>query len=147
MGDHAKWKADFEDPDFTGHVDGIITRDGVDYILEVKTVKNIDSWHGQIPANYYWQVALYNEFIAQQDVVYFAIGIVTEDDYKDPSHWVPNANNCLFVPVQIDRAQVQEVIGQLRAVRHRIMLDRTTLPYDPNSQIDRDLLNFLMDYQ
>lgn len=28
VGDHDQWKADFEDPALTGHVDGIISKDG-----------------------------------------------------------------------------------------------------------------------
>lgn len=78
IGNHEDWVSDWEDPDFSGHLDGIISKDGKDYVLEIKTVKSVEHWQGQIPLHYLWQVYLYNHFITQQDKAYFGVGVVSD---------------------------------------------------------------------
>lgn len=144
-GAHEDWKSDFEDEDFAGHVDGIVSRDGQDYILEVKTVRDISSWDGRIPDHYMWQVALYNHFITRQDTAYFAVGIVTSDTYRDPYQWVPNKDNCLLIPVHIDQEKVAQTIGQLREMRKGLCKNHTTLPADLENPRDVELWTHLND--
>lgn len=144
-GNHENWKSDFEDEDFSGHVDGIISRDGEDYILEVKTVRDLSTWDGGIPPHYLWQVYLYNAFITKQDKAYFAIGIVTSDTYKDPYQWVPNKENCLLIEVPINQAMVSEKIEEIRAIRRKLCETRRTLPFDPTNPLDVELMTHLID--
>lgn len=146
-GDHESWPSDFEDEDFHGHVDGIISKDGVDYILEVKTVneRGLSAWNGSIPAHYLWQVYLYNHFLTQQDKAYFAIGLVNSETYANPYVWVPNKNNCLLIEVPIDREMVAAKIEEVRAIRHKIVEERATLPADFNDPRDKELMVHLMD--
>lgn len=144
-GAHENWKSDFEDDDFAGHVDGIISRDGQDYILEVKTVRDLSAWDGNIPEHYMWQVALYNHFITKQDVAYFAVGIVTNETYKDPYMWVPNKNNCVLIPVSIDQAKVAETVESLRALRKKMVESRKTLKADLENPHDVELWTHLND--
>lgn len=146
-GSHESWPSDFEDEDFHGHVDGIISKDGQDYILEVKTVndRGLSSWNGTIPTHYLWQVYLYNHFLTQQDKAYFAIGLVNSDTYANPYGWVPNKDICLLIEVPIDRKMVAEKIEEVRAIRHKIVEERATLPADLNDPRDKELMVHLMD--
>ena len=144
-GDHERWVSDFEDEDFHGHVDGIISRDGQDYILEVKTVRDLSSWAGGVPAHYLWQVYLYNHFLTHQDKAYFAIGMVTNETYSDPYSWVPNRENCILIEVSIDQGMVAEKIEEVRAIRRAIIESRATLPADMNNPLDKELMVHLLD--
>ena len=74
--------------------------------MEIKTVKSIEHWRGEIPAHYLWQVYLYNHFLTRQDKAYFGIGVVDDRDYKDPDNWQPNSRNCMLVEIKIDRDMV-----------------------------------------
>ena len=144
-GRHDQWKSDFEDDDFAGHVDGIISRDGQDYILEVKTVRDMTSWADGVPPHYLWQVYLYNHFITKQDKAYFAVGMVTNETYKDPYMWVPNKDNCILLEVPIDQEMVAQGIARAREIRHSMAVDRCTLPVNMNDPRDTELLTHFLD--
>lgn len=146
-GRHEDWASDFEDEDFHGHVDGIISRDGVDYILEVKTVHkdNLDSWVDGIPAHYLWQVYLYNHFLTKQDKAYFAIGVVSNETYANPYGWIPNKSNCMLIEVPIDQKHVAEKIEEVRVMRKAIVDERATLNANLDDPRDRELMIHLMD--
>lgn len=145
-GDHDTWTPDFDDPDFTGHVDGIVTKDGQDYILEVKTVRDLSAWeNGDIPEHYKWQVYLYNHFITHQDKAYFAIGIVDNDTYANPYGWVPNKDNCLLIPIDIDQKAVAEGIEKARTIRKYLIETGDTLPFDLNDARDVKIWQHLHD--
>lgn len=146
-GHHEDWESDFEDEDFHGHVDGIVSRDGQDYILEVKTVhrESLSSWVDGIPEHYLWQVYLYNHFITKQDRAYFAIGVVTSETYSNPYGWVPNKENCILIEVPIDMKMVAETIEEVRRIRRSIVTERATLIADLDDPRDRELMVHLMD--
>lgn len=144
-GDHENWESDFEDEDFHGHVDGIISCDGQDYILEVKTVRDLGTWKDGVPAHYLWQVYLYNHFLTHQDKAYFAVGMVTSETYSNPYGWVPNSQNCLLIEIPIDQRMVAERLEEVRAIRHRIVGERATLPADLSDPRDKELMVHLMD--
>lgn len=144
-GSHDQWKSDFEDEDFAGHVDGIISRDGQDYILEVKTVRDMSSWANGVPPHYLWQVYLYNHFITHQDKAYFAVGMVTSETYKDPYMWVPNKDNCILLEVPIDQEMVAQEIARAREIRRMMAVERCTLPVNMNDPRDTELLTHLLD--
>lgn len=144
-GNHEDWASDFEDEDFHGHVDGIISRDGQDYILEVKTVRDLSAWSDGVPPHYLWQVYLYNHFMTHQDKAYFAIGMVTSETYANPYGWVPNSQNCILIEVPIDQKAVAAKIEEVRAIRRCIVEERATLPADLNDPRDKELMVHLLD--
>ena len=136
-GDHSEWPSDFEDEVFAGHVDGIVMADdGEDYILEVKTSSNMDDWVNGVPEYYYWQVALYNEFITHQDRAMVALGIMNEAALKDPESWVPNEGNCVLFHVKIDQDRVRERLQTVREWYEKYIVAGITPDYDPSNPGD-----------
>lgn len=146
QGTHEAWKSDWDDPDFGGHVDAIISKDGQDYILEVKTVRSIDHWRGEIPPHYLWQVYLYNHFLTKQDKAYFGIGVVDDRDYQNPDNWQPNSRNCILVEISIDRAMVADQIEKMRTFRHELERSLITVAYNEDCNHDVALIQHLRDY-
>lgn len=136
-GDHSTWESDFEDEIFAGHVDGIVMADdGEDYILEVKTSANLDDWANGVPEYYYWQVALYNEFITHQDHAWVALGIMNDAAYKDPESWTPCETNCTLFRLEIDQEQVKKRLDQVREWYDKYILAGITPDYDPSNAGD-----------
>lgn len=144
-GDHDSWASDFDDEVFGGHVDGIVMdNDGNDYILEIKTSANLDSWNDGVPEYYYWQVALYNRYLCNKDVAYVVLGIVDEETYKDPRLWVPTDDNVGLFRMEIDRAEVEEKLEFIRDWYSRYILNGTTPEYDPTNPKDVEMYGHLM---
>lgn len=102
-GNHADWQSDFEDDIFAGHVDGIVSENGSDYILEVKTAGDPSAWLDGPPTHYMLQVMLYNHFITKQTKAYFVLGVVGNEYLNNPNGWIPNSSNCFLFEVNIDR--------------------------------------------
>ena len=102
-GNHADWKSDFEDDIFAGHVDGIVSYMGTDYILEVKTAGDPSEWLNGPPVHYMLQVMLYNHFITKTNKAYFVLGVVGNEYLDNPNGWIPNSTNCFLIEVDIDR--------------------------------------------
>lgn len=102
-GNHADWKSDFEDEIFAGHVDGIVSENGSDYILECKTAGDPNDWLNGPPAHYMLQVMLYNHFITKKNKAYFVVGIVGNEYLNNPNGWIPNSSNCFLFEVKIDQ--------------------------------------------
>lgn len=144
-GDHDDWSSDFEDETFSGHVDGIVTGlDGEEYILEVKTSANLDSWADGVPEYYYWQVALYNYFLTKKDKAYVALGIVNENTYRDYASWVPSTENVALFEMPIDQKQVEEVVEQVKAWYDLYIKAKKTPPADMSNPKDADMYNHLL---
>lgn len=149
-GDHADWKSDFDDDVFGGHLDGIISRDGQDYILEIKTVnrKQIEekgTWINGVPPHYLWQVYLYNHFITKQDKAYFGLGIVDSNVYKNPNLWVASKNNCTLIEVSIDQEKVAEKIEEIRQLYLNTVAKGVSAACDMNNEIDIEVHQHLVD--
>lgn len=143
-GDHDSWVSDFEDDYFAGHVDGLVmTEDGVNYILEIKTSANLDSWKEGVPEYYYWQVALYNEFITQQDKAYVGLGIVEQEDYGHPKDWHPNEDTVVMFKIDIDREEVQARMNDIRYWYDTFIKEGVTPCYDPDNPGDVEMFNHL----
>lgn len=145
-GDHDAWVSDFADPVFAGHVDGIVmSRDenAEERILEIKTSSNMDSWVDGVPVYYYWQVALYNEFLTQKDNAFVGLGIVNMDTYRDPQSWVPCDRNVMLFDMQIDRADVQAKMEQIRDWYREYILKGVTPEYDPENPKDVEMFDFI----
>ena len=144
-GDHDSWESDFNDDVFAGHVDGIVMKDDANYILEVKTSKNYESWKEGVPEYYYWQVALYNEFIAKQDKAYVVLGLTSDATMKDVNSWVANEKTVGMFEMPIDRAEVQEKMEILRQWYADFIEKGITPDHDPTNPKDVALYDHLVD--
>lgn len=144
-GDHDTWPSDFDDETFAGHVDGLVMdADGGTYILEVKTSANLDSWTDGVPEYYYWQVALYNEFMCGMDVAYVILGMVDETVYRTPSAWVPGDDNVVLFRLEIDREEVRAGLDRVREWYAKYILNARTPEYDPTNPGDVELYSHLV---
>lgn len=146
-GDHDEWVSYFEDDVFDGHFDCIVNVDGVDYIGECKTVKNLSAWNGEIPEYYKWQVYLYNHFITRQDKAFFFIGEVTDEDYDNPTGWKPTDENTHLFIVDIDQKMVEQTIEQLRGWYKSVILANHTPRWDTTKKKDAEIVNWLISTQ
>ncbi len=143
-GDHDSWASDFEDDVFAGHVDGIVLKDDGDYILEVKTTINTESWENGVPEYYYWQVAIYNYFLTKKDRVYFVLGISNEETDKNPATWVATEDNCFIFEEPIDEDDVKNKMAEIRAWYDTYIKNGVTPDYDPTNAKDIELYNHLV---
>lgn len=147
-GDHDAWISDFEDDVFAGHVDGaVIDSEGKDYILEIKTTTNLDSWKEGIPSYYYWQVALYNEFLSKKDKAYVVLGMLDNYALKDPYCWSPTELNTVIYAMNIDRAGVNQILSKVREWYAEYILQGVTPPYNPDNPGDVELFEHLVSLQ
>lgn len=148
VGDHDSWASDFDDDVFAGHVDGIVkaSHNGAeeDYILEIKTSSNLPEWGEGVPVHYYWQVALYNEFLAKKDRAYVGLGIVDQNTYRNPLSWAPNDRNVVLYDMMIDRDDVREKMTQIREWYQTYIMNGITPEYDPENPIDVEMYNHLV---
>lgn len=151
-GDHDAWESDFSDSYFAGHVDGIVMRKGEDggseeYILEIKTSSNIGAWsgsaHAGVPEYYYWQIALYNEFLTQKDMAYVGLGVVDRATYANPQSWIPSTQTATLYEMPIDRDEVRAGMARIREWYDEYIMNDVTPPYDPSNAGDVELFNHL----
>lgn len=143
-GDHDAWVSDFEDDTFAGHVDGIVMAEDGDYILEVKTSGNMDSWVEGVPEYYQLQVMLYNYFITKQDRAYVLLGRVNENTYADYHSWIPNENTVALFDMPIDQEAFEATLDQVRKWYEEYILNGVTPPYDPSNQADVEMYEHLV---
>lgn len=146
-GDHNRWTPDWEDDTFTGHIDGaVIKDDGETFILEIKTTSNMASWMDGVPEYYFWQVALYNHFLAHQDKAYVALGIVDQETHKNPDSWTPSESNVALFEVDIDQDAVAAKLEEVRTWYATLKSTYTTPMYDMSRpSVDIPLYMHLMD--
>lgn len=69
-------------------------------VLEMKTTKRSEDWENDIPEYYALQAALYAHLLGVDDVIMVA-SFLSDKDYKDPSQFVPSANNTITVPFKV----------------------------------------------
>lgn len=144
IGDHSSWASDFDSDIFAGHVDGIVMKDdGSDFILEIKTSSNLESWLNGVPEYYYWQVALYNHFITKKDKAYVVLGMVDQDTYKNPQSWIPSDRTVKMYAMDIDQDIVSEKIEEVREWYDKYVAKGITPPYNPDNPGDVELYNHL----
>lgn len=114
-GDHDSWLSDFEDPDFAGHIDGMM-EDG--RVAEVKTTNDLSKWENGVPEHYWLQASLYSLFLADGADISFLVGVVDEDTYRDPYSWTPEGNVFRFdVPMH---PETERIIEYARAWRRTL---------------------------
>lgn len=144
-GDHDSWASDFESDVFAGHVDGIVfAEDGNDYILEIKTSSNLESWKDGVPEYYYWQVALYNAHLCKKDKAYVVLGMVNENTYRDYTSWVPNVNTVAMFEMPIDQEEVRERMEDVAEWYNVYIANGETPEYDPTNPGDVEMYNHLV---
>lgn len=144
-GDHDSWVSDFDSDVFAGHVDGIVfSEDGNDYILEIKTSSNLDSWKEGVPEYYYWQVALYNHFLCKREKAYVVLGMVNENTYRDHTSWVPNENTVAMFEMPIDQMDVDEKIEAVKKWYYDFVEKGMTPEYDPSNPGDVEMYEHLV---
>lgn len=144
-GDHDSWTSDFGDDYFAGHVDGIVmTDDGEDFILEIKTSSNMESWIEGVPEYYYLQVALYNHFITKKDKAYVVLGIVNENTYADYHSWIPSENTVALFPLKIDQEEFAKTLDTVREWYDKYIRNGVTPDYDPTNPGDVEMYNHLV---
>lgn len=141
-GPHDQWPSDFDDEIFAGHLDGMVVIGGVDYVLEVKTARDLTGWVGGIPEHYLWQVRLYNQHTCMQNDAYVALGIVSEETYKDPASWTPEGNVALF-KVDLNEKETSRGLVQAREWYGAYIKNGTTPPYNPNDPRDVEVWEYL----
>lgn len=150
-GDHDSWVSDFEDDVFAGHVDGIVMRkrDGSaeEFILEIKTSANVEAWaeseRDGVPEYYFWQVALYNEFLTRQNMAYVGLGIVDRSTYANPQSWVPSSRTVSLFEMGINREEVREAMDKVREWYATYIQNNVTPPMDPDNPGDVELYSHL----
>lgn len=143
-GDHDSWVSDFEDDIFAGHVDGIVFKDdGSDYILEVKTSKNLDSWKDGVPEYYRLQVELYNHFVCKKKIAYVVLGMVNDATYKDVTSWIPGENTVAMIEMTIDE-DFEEKLEMVKQWYTQYILNDTTPDYDPTNPGDVEMYQHLV---
>lgn len=142
-GDHDAWVSDYEDDTFAGHVDGAVLRDDGEYILEIKTSINMDSWTDGVPEYYYWQVALYNEFLTQKDMAFVGLGMVNSNTHRDSTSWVPNERTVALFEMPIDREAVRAKMDEVREWYKEYILNHRTPDYNPDNPGDVEMYNHL----
>ncbi len=144
-GDHDSWVSDWEDDTFAGHLDGVVIGDdGEEYVLEIKTSGNMDSWAEGVPRYYQLQVCLYNHFMTKKDMAYVVLGAVNENTYKDYHSWIPNEKTVALFPMNIDQEAFQKVLDQVKEWYEKYILNGVTPDYDPNNPIDVEMYEHLV---
>lgn len=148
-GAHRDWESDFEDDIFAGHVDGIVTQNGQDYILEVKTagIESAKGWVDHPPEHYLWQVNLYNHFITKQDKAYMLLGVMDSNAYANPNGWIPSTSNTFLFEVKIDQKLVAETIQKVRDMYNDTVKKGISAPADLENPIDQALVQHFRDIQ
>ena len=119
-GDHDSWPSDFDDPIFSGHIDGMTD----DAIVEVKTTVNPQDWQdGRIPPQYWLQASLYAVMLGKSRIL-FPVGFLTPEDLSNPQDWDPAENLYLFeAPVHPD---IEAIMDSARSFYTTYTLNGTT---------------------
>lgn len=138
--DYNTWMSHFDDPDFSGHVDGVLA-DGT--IVEVKTGGSPAQWvdkdgNPRIPEHYHIQASLYARMTGASSLL-FILGVVDDEARKNPHKWVPSEDNVFLFPADV-HPEIDDFIRQGREFR----MQYTTLGYTPRmdteSAVDNEIL-------
>lgn len=151
-GEHDQWKSDFEDPWFSGSMDGMVfddehadidKRDG--YILEIKTTSKYDSWINGVPDYYRVQVELYNHFLpTPKDKAYVAVCLIDDEIRKDTSSWKGSDNNTFLFKMDIDDTEVQKKLDKAIEWYKEYVIAGRTPDFDVTNKGDREMWEHLL---
>ena len=95
----------FPDEDVFG---GMWDFKGDDFVVEVKTTKNVDKWKGkdgkvEPPIYYKLQACLYAYLLGFEDVI-MTCSFLTPNDYEDPDAFVPTLDNTVEIEFNLHEA-------------------------------------------
>ena len=139
--DYNKWKSHFDDPDYSGHLDGILA-DGT--VVEVKTGSRPQDWVDKdgntiIPENYHIQASLYARMTGV-DKLLFIYGHVKPSERSNPYIWEPEGNVYMFnVGVH---PQIDEIIAEGRKFLNDYIRQGIS-PKSEDNKIDNEMLDVL----
>lgn len=137
-GDHDSWVSDFKDPNFAGHIDGMM-EDG--RVAEVKTTNNLSRWENGIPEHYWIQASLYSYYLADGADISFLVGVVDDYAYRDPYSWTPEGNVFRFdVPIH---PEIERIIEYARSWREDLCANLRTPAPDLTDPRDARVFNEL----
>lgn len=139
--DYNKWKSHFDDPDFSGHLDGVLA-DGT--VVEIKTGSRPQDWVDKdgntiIPENYHIQASLYARMTGV-DKILFVFGHVLPADRSDPYKWEPEGNVYLFNAEL--HPEIDEIIEEGRDFL-ATYIRKGISPEAQDTKIDNDILDIL----
>ena len=124
--DYYTWGSHFDDPDFSGHLDGV-RADGA--VVEVKTAGDPTKWYKNgeiaIPTHYHLQASLYARMMGA-DKILFLLGVVKPADVSNPTKWDPEGNVFAFEVAPI--AEIDDYIATARAWRDAYVARGMTPP-------------------
>ena len=134
-GDHDDWPSDFEDPIFSGHIDGMTE----DAIVEVKTSANPQDWQdGKIPMQYWLQASLYAVMLGKDKIIY-PVGFLAPGEAYNPQNWDPSQDLYVFeAPVY---PEIDRVMEEARTFYRTYALNGTTP--EPMTKEDWELADML----
>ena len=139
--DYNTWKSHFDDPDFSGHLDGILA-DGT--VVEVKTGSRPQDWVDKdgniiIPENYHIQASLYARMTGV-DKLLFVFGHVTPADRSNPYKWEPEGNVHIFNAEL--HPEIDDIIEEGRKFLNTY-IRKGVSPQAQDNKIDNEILDIL----
>lgn len=144
-GDHDTWDSDFDDEMFGGHIDGMVRdKNGEEYILEIKTTSNYNSWRDGVPEYYRLQVELYNHFITRKEKAYVAVALVGGVTMNTVSEWTPTDENVFLFQMPTDDEAFQVILQSVEEWYVEYVLTGITPPYDPENKGDVEMWKHLL---
>ena len=152
-GEHDAWKSDFDDPWFSGNMDGMVFDDktGMElenpdgYILEIKTTSNHESWENGVPDYYAIQVELYNHFLPHpKKKAYVAVCLIDDATYKDTSAWKASDDNIFLFELKISETKVKKKLADAIKWYKEYVVAGKTPDFDLANKGDREMWEHLV---
>lgn len=139
VGSHDEWSSDFDDPDFVGHLDGMMA-DG-SAVVEVKTTGRPEDWAEGPPIHYWLQASLYAHFMGVEDIV-FLVGVLTDEDRRNPMNWNP-AGHVYRVNVK-KHPDTENLIQYARSVHDYLVKSEMPFIVSTEDKKDQELIDYFL---
>lgn len=75
-------------------------------LIEIKTTKRVEDWKENPPVYYLLQLMLY-AYLENVDTVYMVASFLVNDDYNNPSLYVPTENNTIIMPFKVSEFRLE----------------------------------------
>lgn len=114
----------------------------IDAVLEMKTTKRVEDWENDVPEYYALQAALYAWLLGVDNVIMVA-SFLDENDYENPSNYVPNAANTITVEFKVSERypNFAELVNQVEDWWEKYVETGISPEYDET--IDGEILKVL----